>query len=298
MIESIKNFDWMGNNTKKQTIEKIKTIKSVIGISKDDKNDEFLNKFYADIKIGSTFIETLMEAKSFNTKLMFRSLFLKHGVDDMLAHTLTNEANASYDLRFNMMNMNPGIFRLPFFAKNATDVELFGQLGYIVSHEFTHALGPNGMRFDKEGNFNKKNEDGSLENYNKKIEAVHEKVDRICAKTVRNKKTGEKENFTPVFANVAGEIMADLGGVNYSFKAFVLHRGGNVTRSERIKFFKSTALLFCQKESDEKLLKSASGILHPPEYCRVNVISHTRLFEGINRCRRKNSDLTIEMWSD
>jgi len=287
--DMIDDQTWMSEDMKKRATAKIEHIKTTIGIPRKDRSDKFLNRHYAKIIIHENFVQTLFSAKLFNMRLLYNSLYLKPGESDMLAHFLINEANASYDLRENKMEINSGIMRHPFLSNKTLDIEMFADLGFVISHEITHPIGLNSIQIDLDGKYRKKRsaDDKTIRRYKSKLHHLESKVDKACTKQIGS------TQYKPNFKKIKEELIADLGGAKVALAAYKNYRGDDFDPKEESEFFQKMAAIFCHEESDEELLKNKDGA-HPPDYCRVAVISKTEEFLKANHC--KDTSDAIKMW--
>ncbi len=191
-----------------------------------------------------------------------------------------------------------GILQPPFFNPKADDAINYGAIGAVIGHEFTHGFDDNGSQFDARGNLRMwwTPED------RKKFEER--------AACIINQFSGFKAvDGTPIKgALVAGEAIADLGGLNVSYAAYMKSLEGKsrpvdidgFTHEQR--FFLGFAQVWASLYTPEAERLQALSDEHPITRYRANgTLANMPAFAAAFGCRqgdpmmRQTSDL-CQIW--
>ena len=173
--------------------------------------------------------------------------------------------NAYYDPSMNNINMPAGILQPPFFDIKAPAAVNYGAIGWIIGHEMTHGFDDEGAKFDELGN---------LHNWwhpsdQKKFKALTSCIVNQFSKYSIGNNIFVQGNL------VAGEAIADLGGLKLAYNAF--HNSPEYKSSKVIdnvtpdqQFFLSAAHLWANNIRHEQELNLITVDPHPPAMYRVN----------------------------
>ncbi|KAM0789178.1 hypothetical protein ACM66B_000026 [Microbotryomycetes sp. NB124-2] len=124
------------------------------------------------------------------------------------------EVNAYYSPPANEIAFPAGILQRPYFSKDWPEFLAFGAFGSVAGHELSHAFDQAGRKYDK---------DGKLENWwtnetTKRFEHLQKCIiDQYANYSVVDSKG---RHFYVQSKLTNGEDMADLGGIQQSFKAW------------------------------------------------------------------------------
>jgi putative endopeptidase len=200
--ERIKNLDWMSQETKKQALDKLKTIVNKIGYPQKWKS-------YEGLKIDrGPYVLNVMRSNEFNFNYEINKI--GKPVDRTEWGMTPPTVNAYYNPSMNEIVFPAGILQPPFFNPIADDAVNYGGMGAVIGHEMTHGFDDQGSQFDAKGNLKNWWTDSDAANFKRKAEAL---VDQFSGYTV----------LDSIHVNgklTEGENIADLGGVSIAYDAF------------------------------------------------------------------------------
>ena len=120
------------------------------------------------------------------------------------------EVNAYYSCQTNEIAFPAGILQPPYFDATADDALNYGWIGAAIGHEMTHGFDDEGRQYDAKGNLSNWWSAADLKAFNERAQCV---VDQFNGFEVEK---GLFENGKLV----AGESIADLGGLVIAYAAF------------------------------------------------------------------------------
>jgi len=140
----------------------------------------------------------------------------------------------------------------------------YGGIGYIIGHELTHALDDQGRKYDENGNV--------------KSWWTNDDIERFHARTERLDLQYNKCQVLNAFVNgrlTLGENIADLGGLEIAYQAFLRTKQANDEKlidgfTSKQRFFLAAARVWRMKVTDEKILADLKQEPHAPAKYRVN----------------------------
>ncbi len=142
---------WMMEETKKTAIKKLENLEIRVGYPEDI--ESYLNPDYVIRSIGEG--GTLLEYRVEYCRQYYKTAAkqMENGNNDqgrwaMLPQTI----NAMYEPATNSITIPAGIFREPFYERNAAYETNLGGIGAVIAHEISHALDSYGAQFDENGN--------------------------------------------------------------------------------------------------------------------------------------------------
>lgn len=174
--------------------------------------------------------------------------------------------NAMYDPAKNEIVFPAGILQPPFFDMEADNAINYGGIGSVIGHEMTHGFDDQGRLYDKDGNLNNWWSAHDEEEFRKRTEILVDQFNHF-------------EVLPGVFINgelTLGENIADLGGVNIAYYAYMLalmeneERGSDECFNAQQRFFLSYARIWRQNIRDEELGKQVMTDPHSPNRFRVD----------------------------
>jgi putative endopeptidase len=198
----ITTLSWMSEPTRKQAIVKL---------------DAFLNKIgYPDKWRDYSSLQ--VDRASYTTNRFRAGAFAKHRdlnkigkpVDKTEWGMSPPTVNAYYNPQINEIVFPAGIMQPPFFDAEADDAFNYGGMGAVIGHEMTHGFDDEGRQFDSTGNLANWWTDVDLKSFNERSQCI---VDQFNGFEVEK---GLFENGKLV----AGESIADLGGLVIAYAAF------------------------------------------------------------------------------
>lgn len=256
--ERIQKLDWMGEETKKNAIEKLESMNFLIGYP-----DEWEDTL-SDLKLTDNFFQNQVEISKITLAKMEEER--KDGQNnrgEKIAMPLTM-VNAYYDQFSNTMCFPAAILQAPNYDVNASLEENLGGIGTVIAHEITHAFDNNGARYDKDG---KERQWWTDEDY--------AKFEELCRKAEAFYDGWESAPGIEISGkNTLGENIADIGGVACALE--VLKKSEN---PDYDKFFQAYARSWEKSTTRERSEALAYADEHSSSNLRVNrVLSNFQEF--------------------
>ncbi len=262
----IKNLEWMSPETKKAALVKLSAFTVKIGYP-----DKW--KSYKGLVINrDSYFGNVLSAAVFNTKKDLAKI--GKPVDKTEWGMTPQTVNAYYNPQNNEIVFPAGILQPPFFDPKADDAINYGGIGCVIGHEMTHGFDDEGRQYDAKGNMKDWWTKQDEEKFDVRAERIINQFDNyIAVDTLHvNGKLTEGENI------------ADLGGVNVSFDAFMKtaeYKSGKpingFTPAQR--FFLSFANIWKIKNRPQRLRLRVKVDPHSPEHYRVDgPLSNTPAF--------------------
>lgn len=253
--DSIKNLDWMGEETKEKALEKLAKLNVKIGYP-DVWRD------YSQMNIhGNDLIAMMKETTRFYYHRGRSKLGQPVNRTEWGMHPQT--VNAYYDASKNEIAIPAGILQPPYFNYEADQAPNYGGIGAIIAHEMGHGFDDAGSQYDSDGNRNNWWTENDLNQYKKRTEKL---IEQYNAYTV--------VDGTHVNGGLTqGENLSDLSGLSIAYRAFKANNQENnimdgFTPEQR--FFIARAQVRMRKYRDEELLKQIKTNSHAPAEFRVN----------------------------
>ena len=206
--KSIKELDWMGEETKLQALDKLSKFTPMIGYP-DKWRDYSALEIEADDYYGN--IERAAHAEH------KRQLDRQGGpVDRLEWHMNPQAVNAYYNPPMNQIVFPAAILQPPFFNMEADDAVNYGAIGAVIGHEIGHGFDDKGSTFDG---------DGVLRNW-------WTDDDRAAFEQRTGTLIAQYDEFMP-FEDLAvngeftqGENIGDLGGITIGLLAYKMSLAG------------------------------------------------------------------------
>lgn len=255
--DSIKELDWMGDETKAKALYKLAKFDPKIGYP-DVWRD------YSELNIeGTDLISNLKESTRFFTKRNRDKL--GQPIDRNEWGMNPQRVNAYYNPLKNEIVFPAAILQPPFFNLEADEAVNYGGIGAVIGHEMGHGFDDQGSKYDGDGNLKNWWTDEDRANFEKLTNKLVKQFDEF---TVVDG-TPVKGEFTQ------GENIGDLSGLAIAFKAFK----DNYTENRIIdgytpeqRFFMGWAQVWMRKYRDEELLRRIDTDPHSPSEFRTNGI--------------------------
>ena len=253
----IQTLAWMSDATRVKALEKLALIEERIGYP-DVWRD------YSKLSIDrGPYVLNVLRANAFETARQLAKI--GKPVDRSEWAYAPQIINAYYDDSMNNINFLAGILQPPFFDPGAPAAFNYGAVGAVIGHEITHGFDDQGSQFDGHGN---------LVNWwsredNEKFQAG---VDCIANQYSGYTVDGDMHLKGKL---VAGESIADLGGVLLAFRAFQASPGYATAPSisgytPDQQFFIAYARMWGKDVRPEQARLWAASDPHPPGNHRVN----------------------------
>ncbi|MEP6568838.1 MAG: M13 family metallopeptidase [Acidobacteriota bacterium] len=198
----ITTLSWMSDPTRKQAIVKL---------------DAFLNKIgYPDKWRDYSALQ--IDRSSYVSNRFRAGAFAKHRdlnkigkpVDKTEWGMSPPTVNAYYNPQINEIVFPAGILQPPFFDAEADDAFNYGGMGSVIGHEMTHGFDDQGSQFDSTGNLANWWTDADKKEFTGRAQCVIDQFNKFEVEK------GINENGKLV----AGESIADLGGLVVAYAAF------------------------------------------------------------------------------
>lgn len=256
---SIKDLDWMGEETKLKALEKLSKFTPKTGYP-DKWKDYTALEIKADDLVGNIERSALTNHN--------RELAKLGGPIDQTEWFMTPQTvNAYYNPTMNEIVFPAAILQAPFFNMPADDAVNYGGIGGVIGHEIGHGFDDSGSRY---------NGDGKLENW--WTESDSEKFAERTGVLIEQYNSYEPIAGTTVNGTFTlGENIGDLSGLSIAYKAYKLSLDGKEPPvidglSGDQRFFIGWAQAFQSKIRDEALVQQIKTDPHSPDRYRVNGI--------------------------
>jgi endothelin-converting enzyme/putative endopeptidase len=257
MEDDINQLTWMGPETKKQALEKLRSVVNKIGYP-DRWRDYSSVEVKRDDFVGNVHRATMFESRRELAKI---GKPLDRGEWGMTPPTV----NAYYNPQMNDINFPAGVLQPPLYDPKMDDAPNYGNTGGTIGHELTHGFDDQGRQFDAKGNLRDwwTKEDG--QQFEKRAQCI---VDQYAGYTI-------VDDIKINSKLTEGEDVADLGGLILAYLAWKadvkdkqLETHDGFTPDQR--FFIGYAQWACENERPENLRANAITNEHSPGKYRVN----------------------------
>ena len=261
--ESIKNLDWMTEETKVKALAKLDTFNPKIGYPVKWKD-------YSSIVIKrDDLVGNARRVAAWVADTELSKIGSKIDRDEWFMSPQT--VNAYYNPGFNEIVFPAAILQAPFFSPDADDATNFGGIGSVIGHEIGHGFDDQGSKYDG---------DGKLESW--WSEADREAFEARAAKLIAQYNELTPLQLTDKSQKVNGELtigenIGDLGGICIALKAYEMSREGKadeiidgLTGVQRV--FLSLARIERAKARDETVIQRLATDPHSPPEFRTNQI--------------------------
>ncbi len=254
---SIKELDWMSEETKKEALDKLGKFTPKIGYPDNWRSYDAL-EVKADDLFGNMKRSSLFE---YNRQLAKLGQPIDRDEWQMTPQTV----NAYYNPTLNEIVFPAAILQPPFFDLNAEDAVNYGAIGGVIGHEIGHGFDDTGSTFDGDGAMRNWWTDQDRDEFKKRTGALIEQYNQFEALPGLHV-NGE---FT------LGENIGDLGGLSIALKAYKMSLNGEegpemdgFTAEQRV--FLGWAQAWCGLSRNEALEVQISTDPHSPRDFRVN----------------------------
>jgi len=254
---SIDQLTWMSPATKKAAHEKLSKYTTKIGYP-----DKWRDYSALEIRPGDALGNADRAAEfEYRRRIVRVGKAVDRGEWDMTPQTV----NAYYEGTLNEIVFPAAILQPPFFDAAADDAANYGAIGAVIGHEISHGFDDEGSQYDG---------DGLLRDW-------WTDEDRKAFDAITSKLVAQYHGYEPIPGHplngklTLGENIADLSGVQISFKAYELSLGGRkspvidgMTGEQR--FFWSYAQVWRQKTRDAEALRRITIDPHSPGRFRAD----------------------------
>jgi putative endopeptidase len=255
--DSIKNLEWMTEETKLRALEKLSKFTPKVGYP-----DEWRD--YSSLEIaGDDLVGNIRSSREFNH---YRNIDkLGKPIDRDEWFMAPQDVNAYYNPGLNEIVFPAAYLQAPNFQPDAEDAYNYGAIGVTIGHEIGHGFDDQGSKYDGDGNLKSWWTDEDRDNFEARTKGLVAQFSKF-------------EALPGLFVNgefTLGENIGDLGGTSIAMKAYRMSLQGKespvidgFTGEER--FFlglaQSSRILW-RDELIELLIKSDP---HSPDVFRIN----------------------------
>ncbi|WP_215396742.1 M13 family metallopeptidase [Rheinheimera oceanensis] len=253
---SIKELEWMTEETKVAALEKLSTFTPKIGYP-DKWKDYSALEIKADDLVGN-----FMRASHWAYDDMLNKL--GKPIDKSEWFMTPQTVNAYYNPVNNEIVFPAAILQPPFFNMEADDAVNYGGIGGVIGHEIGHGFDDQGAKYDGSGNLRNwwtEQDKGQFQARGAKLIGQYNRFEPLPGVNVNG-------------AVALGENIGDLGGMTVALKAYHLSLEGKeapvmdgFTGEQR--FFISWAQVWRTKFREEALRRQLSTGPHSPAHYRV-----------------------------
>ncbi len=254
---SIRELDWMGDETKTQALDKLSKFTPKIGYP-DNWEDYSRLEIEADDLVGNMRRSAMFVYE--------KNLARQGGPVDRSEWAMTPQTvNAYYNPPLNEIVFPAAILQPPFFDLNADDAVNYGSIGAVIGHEIGHGFDDSGSTFDGDGVLRNWWTDEDKAEFEKRTAKL---IDQYSA----------FKPFDDLSVNgefTLGENIGDLGGLSIALLAYELSLQDQeapvmdgFTGQQRV--FIGYAQGWLGKSRDEALREQINTDPHSPRQYRVN----------------------------
>jgi putative endopeptidase len=255
--ESIRQLDWMSEETKQQALVKLNKFTPKIGYPKKWRDYSSLAIDKADL------VGNLMRASEFEHNYHIGKLGKPIDRDEW--HMTPQTINAYYNPNMNEIVFPAAILQPPFFNLQADDAVNYGGIGAVIAHEIGHGFDDQGSKYDGDGRLQSWWTEEDRRRFEERTRALIAEYDQF------EPIPGHKVNG----ALTIGENIGDLGGASIALKAYRIALGGKpapaidgFTGEQR--FFIGFGQIWLNKMRDEMMLERLKTDPHSPSEFRCN----------------------------
>ena len=141
--ESLATLDWMGDDTRREALAKLRAIRPKIGYP------EKWRRYDGLVVRRDDLVGNVMRGRQFD--YVYWQAKLGQPVDRDEWRTTPQIVNAFYSPTRNEITFPAGILQPPFFDAGADDAANYGGIGTVIGHEISHAFDDQGSRYDGTG---------------------------------------------------------------------------------------------------------------------------------------------------
>jgi len=200
--DSIKNLEWMSEETKAKALEKLAKFTPKVGYP-----DEWRD--YSSLEIsGDDLVGNIRNAREFNH---YRNVDkLGKPIDRNEWFMAPQQVNAYYNPGLNEIVFPAAYLQSPNFQLDAEDAYNYGAIGVTIGHEIGHGFDDQGSKYDGDGNLKSWWTDEDRVNFEERTKGLVEQFNQY-------------EALPGIFVNgefTLGENIGDLGGTAIALKAY------------------------------------------------------------------------------
>ncbi|NDE88563.1 MAG: peptidase M13, partial [Micrococcales bacterium] len=261
--ESIKNLDWMTEETKQKALVKLSKFNPKIGYPNKWKDYSTLvidrNDLVGNVRRASAW-QADKEAAKIGAPLDRDEWFMT-----------PQTVNAYYNPGFNEIVFPAAILQPPFFSLDADDAINFGGIGGVIGHEIGHGFDDQGSKYDGDGKLVSWWTEDDRKAFEERAKGLIDQYNELSPEAL-------SDEFKVNGALTIGENIGDLGGITIAYKAYLMSLDGKepevidgLTGAQR--FFLSWGLIWRGKSRDEIAIQRLATDPHSPSEFRCNQVA-------------------------
>jgi len=261
--ESIKNLDWMTEETKQKALVKLSKFNPKIGYPNKWKDYSSLvidrNDLVGNVRRASAW-QADKEAAKIGAPLDRDEWFMT-----------PQTVNAYYNPGFNEIVFPAAILQPPFFSLDADDAVNFGGIGGVIGHEIGHGFDDQGSKYDGDGKLVSWWTEDDRKAFEERAKGLIDQYNELSPEAL-------SDEYKVNGALTIGENIGDLGGITIAYKAYLMSLGGKepevidgLTGAQR--FFLSWGLIWRGKSRDEIAIQRLATDPHSPSEFRCNQVA-------------------------
>lgn len=190
--------------------------------------------------------------------------------------------NAWYNPDRNIITIPAGILQPPFFDMRMSEASMYARLGWVVSHEFSHAMDVHGINYDKYGVVRDTWSKEARERYMQRSSCLVRSYPGPVG-------CPEADDVSDYGRQTLGENFADHNGVRLAFETlFIDGNNTGADRSQRAQreFFMAASQMWCSVMDLKHTCESAKLDVHSSADFRVRTtFSHLPYFASAFGCK-------------
>ncbi|HEV7395979.1 MAG TPA: M13 family metallopeptidase [Pyrinomonadaceae bacterium] len=275
--DDLGTLSWMSDATRTQAITKLDAFLNKIGYP-----DRWRDYSTYHVDRGAYVLNRFKAAEFGNRRDLAK---VNKPVDRMEWGMSPPTLNAYYNPQINEIVFPAGILQPPFFDADADDAFNYGGIGSVIGHEMTHGFDDQGAQFDATGNLKNWWADADLKAFKERAECVINQFNGFEVEKGLNM-NGKL---------VAGESIADLGGLVVAYAAFQKSQQGKPRQvidgfTPEQRFFLGYARGWAANMRPELMRLIANTDPHPLNKFRVNgPLSNMPQFAQAFQCKASDA---------
>ena len=255
--QSIRNLEWMTDETKEKALEKLKKFDPKVGYPSKWRD-------YSELEISSTDLVANYKAYA---EFNYQEEIAKIGgpVDEEDWGMTPQTVNAYYSPVRNEIVFPAGILQPPFFDMDAEMAVNYGGIGAVIGHEMGHGFDDQGAKYDGDGNLQSWWTDADKKAFEERTQQLSEQYSQY-------------EPIEGLNVNgdlTLGENIGDLAGLTIAYEAYKMSLEGEeapvldgFTGEQRV--FIGWAQVWRGKYREDAIREQVMSDPHSPAEYRVN----------------------------
>ncbi|XP_044750363.1 neprilysin-2 isoform X4 [Coccinella septempunctata] len=266
----LKEVEWMDDETRKNALDKAKSMATHIAYPDELLDDSKLEEFYQNLEMDeNNYMGSVLNLTLFGTQFSFKRLRQPVNKTDWITHGRPAIVNAFYSSIENSIQFPAGILQGVFFNADRPRYMNYGAIGFVIGHEITHGFDDQGRQFDKNGNLVDWWAPSTQKAFIEKAQCIIDQYGNYTVPEIGRNLNG---------INTQGENIADNGGIKESYLAYQSWTKRNeqemtlpgLDYTPQQMFWISAGNIWCSKYRPEALKLRVLTGYHSPGNFRVN----------------------------